>query len=294
MQMVFLSKENEVLLKECIENDSDFPRILRQKFEGLSPMEDNSLRRQINVLIDNDYISKLQWGDNRPLWGRIEQKGYEYFKRREVYIRAKLRQDPYFDLLDDESEKVLSGLLEHQDAQIFISGDINLGRIYENLGRRGFIKLPYNGLSYDFNREFTGFVTVTQEGKNYFIDKENRIEEILILGDEAAIMTKVDKQYNINGSFSGSQFQLGDHNSQYVNTTEYSELLSELKQQVESIKMSANQTEELNSLIEKAQELSKGNDIGGVRKVLSEIWDVVKQIGIPILTTYVSMKFGLR
>ena len=71
-------------------------------------------------------------------------------------------------------------------------------------------------------------------------------------------------------------------------------MLSELKQQVESIKMSANQTEELNSLIEKAQELSKGNDIGGVRKVLSEIWDVVKQIGIPILTTYVSMKFGLR
>jgi len=102
------------------------------------------------------------------------------------------------------------------------------------------------------------------------------------------------KQYYINGSFSGSQFQLGDHNSQYVNTTDYSELLSELKQQVESIKMSANQTEELNSLIEKAQELSKGNDIGGVRKVLSEIWDVVKQIGIPILTTYVSMKFGLR
>ena len=292
--MVFLSKENEALLKECIENDAVFPRILRNKFEGLSAQEDNHLREQIKALVDDGFFSKIQWGDNAPLFGRIEQKGYDYFKQRDIYIRAKLRQDPFFVLLDEESEKVLSELLTYQDSRIFISGDIKLGRVYEGLCKRGYITLPNEGLSYDFNGEFAGFTTITQAGCNYFVDKENRIEEILVLGDEASKVTKVDRQYNISGNtFSDSPIQIGDYSTQNVNSKEYDDVLNELRSQIEMLKIATEQTEQLNSLIDKAQEFSSNNDRGGVKKVLAELWELAKQIGSPLLVAYLSTKLGL-
>lgn len=292
--MEFLSKENEALLKECIDNNTDFPRVLRCKFEGLSPVEDDRLRGQIKALVDMGFLSKMHWGDNVPLYGRIEQKGYDYFKQREIYIRAKLRQDPCFVLLDDESERILSELQNNTEPQVLISGDISLGRVYENLCKYGFVKLPDNGLSYDMSGEFVGFISLTQKGIMYFTDKENRIEEILALGDEAITMTKVDHQYNISGnSISDSQFQIGDHNSQYVNTGACVEALNELKSQIETLKISSEQTEKLNVLIEEAQGLSKRNDKGGVKRVLNEIWEFAKQTGSQLLVAYLMMKFGL-
>ncbi|MBR0342411.1 MAG: hypothetical protein IJH64_09285 [Oscillospiraceae bacterium] len=34
--MTFLDKETELLLEECIENSSEYPRVLAEKFKGLS------------------------------------------------------------------------------------------------------------------------------------------------------------------------------------------------------------------------------------------------------------------
>ena len=73
--MDFLNRETENLLKECIDNSATFPKILADKFEGLSSAEDSRLRGRIKVLVDNGYFSKLQWADNVPWFGSITEKG---------------------------------------------------------------------------------------------------------------------------------------------------------------------------------------------------------------------------
>ena len=198
--MEFLSKEIENLLRECIDRSDDFPAVLAEKFEGLSAEKDNQLRSCIKVLSDKGYISKLQWGDNVPLYGRIEQKGYDYIRQKDVYIRAKLRQDPYFTLLDDESEKALCELSQSPEMNLMVIGNAEQGRVLEHLCKYGYITFGPQGLSYSLSGDYSGVVSVTQKGKNYFADKEDRIEEIMVLGDEAVTVNNINKQYNVSGN----------------------------------------------------------------------------------------------
>lgn len=81
--MDVLDPETEELLKEILNNDKDFPAILRLKLENCSWQESQKIRSQIKLLRENGYISKLTWGDNLPLLGRIEQKGRSYFIMKE-------------------------------------------------------------------------------------------------------------------------------------------------------------------------------------------------------------------
>lgn len=63
--MKFINKETELLLQECIDNSSSFPKVLAEKFEGISDEEDTRLRNRIKSLIDNGYFSKLQWAEEK-------------------------------------------------------------------------------------------------------------------------------------------------------------------------------------------------------------------------------------
>lgn len=81
--MDWLDPETEKLLKEILDNDKDFPAILRLKLENCNWEESQKLRSQIKLLREYGYISKLTWGDNVPLLGRIEQKGRTYFIMKE-------------------------------------------------------------------------------------------------------------------------------------------------------------------------------------------------------------------
>lgn len=81
--MNILDPETEELLKEILDNASNYPNILIAKFKNISHEEDTRLRAKIKLLVDDGYISKLQWADNLPYKGRIEQKGYCYFKLKE-------------------------------------------------------------------------------------------------------------------------------------------------------------------------------------------------------------------
>lgn len=83
MDLHILDKETEELLKEILENDKNFPAILRDKLQELDWEESVKLRAKIKLLIEEGYISKLTWGDNLPLVGRIEQKGRAYFELKE-------------------------------------------------------------------------------------------------------------------------------------------------------------------------------------------------------------------
>ena len=291
--MEFLSKEIEDLLQECIDRSDDFPTVLAERFKGLSTKEDNQLRSCIKVLIDKGYISKLGWGDNVPYYGRIEQKGYEYFRQKEIYIRAKLRQDPYFTLLDDESEKALRELSQSRIIHMPISGNADQGRVLEHLNRYGYIQFGSKGLSYDFGGNFSAVASVTQKGKNYFTDKAERIEEIMVLGDEAFAVNNIGTQFNVSGNaISNSPIQIGDGNSQNIAYSDIEEKLHELKEEVSSLNLSDEQVGTLSTLIERAENECKSKNSSKLKTVLSELWDFAKQTGSNLLAAFVAYIFG--
>ena len=292
--MNFLSKEIENLLQECIDRSDDFPAVLAEKFEGLSAKDDNQLRSCIKVLIDEGYISKLSWGSNVPHSGRIEQKGYDYFRQKEIYVRAKLRQDPYFILLDNESEKALRELSQSSEMHIMAYGNADQGRVLEHLNRCGYIRFGSKGLSYDSSGNFTAVASVTQKGKNYFADKADRIEEIMVLGDEAFVLNNIDKQFNVTGNtISNSPIQVGDGNTQNIDYPDIEEKLGELKKEVASLRLSNEQIRSFSSLIERAENECKSKNSSKLKTVLSELWDFAKQTGSSLLATYIALKFGL-
>lgn len=292
--MEFLSKEIENLLQECIDRADDFPTVLAERFEGLSMKEDNQLRSCIKVLIDKGYISKLSWGDNVPYYGRIEQKGYDYFRQKEIYIRAKLRQDPFFTVLDNESEKALRELSQNSEIHIMVSGNADQGRVLEHLNRYGYIQFGPKGLSYDFSGNFAAVVSVTQKGKNYFADKAERIDEIMIMGDEAFVVNNIEKQFNVNGNtISNSPIQVGDGNTQNIDYSDIEKKIYELKEEVASLKLSDEQIGYLSTLIENAENECKRKNASKLKTVLNELWDFAKQTGSGLLATYLAIKFGL-
>ncbi|MDE5629998.1 MAG: toll/interleukin-1 receptor domain-containing protein [Bacilli bacterium] len=78
--MDLLDPETEELLKEILDNEKDYPSILRHKLEQCNNWaDDQKLRSQIKLLRENGYISRLSWDEGVPLLGRIEQKGRNYF-----------------------------------------------------------------------------------------------------------------------------------------------------------------------------------------------------------------------
>lgn len=177
--MNFLNKETEALLKECIENSGSFPNVLAVKFKDLSPVEDSRLRARIEVLVNNGYFSELQWADNVPWIGSITEKGFDYFREKEIFLRAKLRNQPGFKLLDEESEKALSELNDHEEDQFMVHENSKQARILEHLERLGYISFR-GGLSWMLDGSCAGVVSVTQSGKTYLSDKEALIEEVLL------------------------------------------------------------------------------------------------------------------
>ncbi len=292
--MEFLSKEIENLLQECIERSDDFPNVLVEKFEGLSKLEDNWLRGCIKILTNKGYISILEWRDNVPYCGCIEQNGYEYFHYKEVYIRAKLRQDPYFTLLDEASEKELCKLSQSSEKEVMVFGNADTGRVLEHLNRYGYIQFGPQGLTYDYNGDFVAVAAVTQKGKNYFVDKDERIEEIMILDDKAFVVNNIDNQFNVSGNtVSNSPIQVGDGNTQSVDYSDIEEKLGELKEEVTSLKLSNEQIGSFLTLIERAEDMCKSKNNSKLKIVLSELLDFAKQTGSSLLATYIACTFGL-
>ena len=121
--MVFLSKETEKLLLKCVENRQNYPNILREELVNASGSQQDQLLIIIKVLIEEGYLSSILWADNLPYAGRIEQKAFDYFEQKNIYIRAKLRQDQYFVVLDDECEELLKNIISKQEPFIVVNDD---------------------------------------------------------------------------------------------------------------------------------------------------------------------------
>lgn len=185
--MDFLNRETENLLKECIDNSATFPKILADKFEGLSSAEDSRLRGRIKVLVDNGYFSKLEWADNVPWFGSITEKGYDYFHNKDTYIRAKLRRAPGFKLLDEESEECLRKLCSNDEDFIKVQGKAKDAKVLEHLAQLGYVSLGEKGISYTLSGDFVGVVSVTQSGKTYFAEKDKLMEELLLVDSDSDV-----------------------------------------------------------------------------------------------------------
>ena len=126
--MELLDPETEELLKEILNNDKDFPAILRTKLKNCSWEESKILRSQIKLLRENGFISKLTWGDNLPLSGRIEQKGRAYFTMKEKQQEMNnvvAQKDKIFISHSSKDEEFVTKL-----AQLFVLLGVNRGNIF--------------------------------------------------------------------------------------------------------------------------------------------------------------------
>lgn len=103
---------------------------------------------------------------------------------RSMYIRSKLKNIPSFKLLNQQCEKVLADLCKRSDDPVTVNGKAKDANPIEQLEKLGYIKLGKGGLSYTLSGDFVGIVTVTQAGANYFKEKADYIEEILISAEE--------------------------------------------------------------------------------------------------------------
>ena len=292
--MDFLSTDEEKLLQECLDYSGDFPAVLARKFDGLSSKEDERLRGCIAALSEKGFFSGLCWADNLPYLGGIDQKGFDYFHNKEIFVRAKLRQDPYFNLLDEESEKTLLELSHVEEANFLVAGNADQGRVLENLNRYGYIKFGPKGLSYTFGGDYSGVATVTQKGKTYFRDKDQRIEEILLLGNEA-FAVNINSQYNISGNtVSSSPIQIGSGTAVSMSFSDYERELAELKDEIVSLKLSSEQVKTIDAYITEASNGCKEKNGEKVKKALGELWDFAKQAGSNMLAAYLSYRFGFQ
>ena len=294
--MDFLSEEIERLLLKCVENTQNYPNILCEELANASDSEQEQLLIKVNFLINEGYLSSILWVDNLPYEGRIEQRAFDYFKQKKIYIRAKLRQDQYFVVLDEECEELLKNLISKQGHFILINDEASKGKLFEHLYDCGYIKLGNKGVSYNMSGKFTCCLSLTQKGINYFKDKELRIEEILTLGDTALVVNNIGNQFvgSLNGNtLTNSPFQIGNDNELNFDFDNYLKILDELKTEIQNLKLTNEQGDELKRLVKEAEESCKNRKESTFKKVLRQIWDFAKATGSGLLVAYLSVKFGL-
>lgn len=209
---MFLDKESERILRACIDSESTYPAVLRDMFKDCDYAEETRLRSILHSLINNGYLSKIQWADNLPYRGRIEQKGQNYFHQKDVFIRRILREDSRFDL-DDECENALIKLIEEFEKQAtpyaVVDGSFYSAQILKLLNQRGLIEFNGKGIDYLMAGGFSCMYAITHTGKKYFEEKEKFIEEALLFQQtnvpnppilttgEHMVPTNIKKKYDV-------------------------------------------------------------------------------------------------
>lgn len=289
--MEFLDQETEAILKQCVDNESTYPQILRDMFKQCNSLfEDRHLRARISTLIKGGYLSKITWGDNLPIFGRIEPKGLEYFKRKHIYVRAMLRKHPTFSL-SSESEECLKKIIAIQSNAPYITVNRHVGSAsaVQDLANQGFIQLKKEISPDLLSGAFSVLAILLPKGKNYFQDKAEYIEEILAFPSDVNLM-----EINFNGD--NSPVQINTVNSSQ--NVEYNfdlaqEALSELQSKIDELGLKLDQKQEILENIEEAQKLAKEKKKGPLKTILKGIWDVLKDVGCSILSSLIISKMNL-
>lgn len=290
----FLDSESERLLFELIKDEA-FPESLKQKFfdsEGneISFKEQEKLRALIHELVSHSLIT-LKWGDNLPLFGRIEQKGRSYFERKQQYLMLINGSNIGFNYLDEESERILKELLSNKDfvnGPCFIVPNNYSASVIENLITQGYLDSE-RGVEFLSGGSYVCGARLTQKAKSYEEMKKRA---------EKHNKSTINNYYGPTGLFQGatisnSQIQIGTMESVQSLSVEYVEkTMKEFTDMVNKESLSEEQKGELADLIEDVLEKNKKEKPGLLKRALKSLWEFTKEVGASVLSAYLCAKFG--
>ena len=287
--MQFLDNESEMILQKCLENETDYPKILRDELNACdNHIKESNLRSIIRLLVNEGFLSKISWGDNQPLFGRIEHKARVYFQQKNIYIRGILRNHPVFSL-DNESEQVLKVLIEQGEKEtiFIINRSVCSYEVMQELNRKGLIE--YQGRpSFLSGGSFTAAACLTQNGKRYFLNKKDYVDEIVLMNSSEK-GTIIGTQFNIENS----PMQIGNVNS--TQEVEYNfqlaqDMIDELLSKIQAIQTTEEKRNELleNALI--AKELLNKKKKAPLKTILKGIYEIIKDIGCSVASGLIIAK----
>ncbi len=287
--MQFLDNESEMILQKCLENETDYPKILRDELNACdNHIKESNLRSIIRLLVNEGFLSKMSWGDNQPLFGRIEHKARVYFQQKNIYIRGILRNHPVFSL-DNESEQVLKVLIEQGEKEtiFIINRSVCSYEVMQELNRKGLIE--YQGRpSFLSGGSFTAAACLTQNGKRYFLNKKDYVDEIVLMNSSEK-GTIIGTQFNIENS----PMQIGNVNS--TQEVEYNfqlaqDMIDELLSKIQAIQTTEEKRNELleNALI--AKELLNKKKKAPLKTILKGIYEIIKDIGCSVASGLIIAK----
>lgn len=290
--MTFLDKETEQLLKECVDNEITYPQVLIDKVKQcVTPLERSHLHSRINILVTEGYLSKIAWADDFPYRGHIETKGLNYFKKKEIYVRSKLRAHPDFSL-DAESELCLQRLnsMDTNAPYITINGSIGSASVVQNLINGRYIQVGPKGISFMLSGDFVAVVMILPKGRNYFKNKEEYIEEILAFPQDSASMST---QINVSAG-DNSPIQIGNVGSSQ--NTEYDfglaqEAIEEILSKIDELGLNQIQKQEVVENLDEAKKLVKEKKKGPLKTILKGVWEVIKDIGCSVASGLILSQF---
>lgn len=283
--MDFLDRESEQLLQECLDNELTLPQMLKDKLnQCASPLEASRLRIRIDSLVKKGYLADIVWEEGLPFGGYIDTKGLNYFKRRDIYVRARLREYP--DLcLDAESEACLQRLnaIESDAPHVVVTNNIGPAEVLQNLINHEYIQTGPKGISYFVTGGFAAVVMILPKGRNYFKNKEDVIEEILAFPQES-----VPTQINVSTG-NNSQVQIGNGNYQ---NAEYNfelaqEAIEEILSKIDELGLNQSQMQEVVENLDEAKKLVKEKKKGPLKTILKGVWEVIKGVGFPIASSLI-------
>lgn len=290
--MQFLDKESEILLQKCLENEDEYPKILRDELNACdNHIKESNLRSIIRLLVNEGFLSKISWGDNQPLFGRIEHKARVYFQQKNIYIRGILRNHPTFSL-DEETENALRAIIEigKRESMFVINGSICSYQVTQELNKKGLIQFygkPYG----EGSNSFAVSISLTQNGKMYFKNKEDYIDEIVLMhSSEKGII--IGTQVNIEEN-NNSPVQIGTVNS--TQEVEYNfqlaqEMVNEIINKIEEIQTTVEKRNELLESALTAQELINTKKKTPLKAVLKGIHEIIKDIGCSVASGLIIAK----
>lgn len=136
---------------------------------------------------------------------------------------------------------------------------------------------------------FVAVVMILPQGRNYFRDKEDFIEEILTFPSESA-MTQINVSAGDN-----SPIQIGNVGS--TQNVEYNfdlaqDAIDEILSKIDELGLSKNQKQDVIENADEAKKLIKERKKGPLKSILKGIWEVIKDVGSSIASGLILAKLN--
>ena len=143
----------------------------------------------------------------------------------------------------------------------------------------------------DLENNIAGIVGPNGSGKSNVVDAVR-----WVLGEQSIKSLRGDGSMT-DVIFSGSKSRKPMNNASvtliFDNSDNYLKILDELKTEIQNLKLTNKQSDELKRLVKEAEDACVNRKDSTFKKVLKQIWDFAKATGSGLLVAYLSVKFGL-